>query len=134
MKTFITLAAICTLAATAAAEPLSIGNIAFGTGIENHAVTGVDTTFTLDAGRIYCWTVVQNAGAADTTYHTWTLDGAFIQKVPLAVRGARYRTNSYKTLLESNTGTWTVEVTDQQGNRLAIDSVTVTTAPEPAQE
>ena len=37
MKTLITIAAICILAATAQAESLSIGNIAFGTGIENHA-------------------------------------------------------------------------------------------------
>ena len=69
------------------ADSLSVTNLAFGTGIENRAITGVDTVFTVDQGRLYCWTVVETAGAGDTIYHLWSHNGRAVQKISLAVRG-----------------------------------------------
>ena len=111
--------------AAASADSLKVTEIAFGTGIENHAVTGVDTSFSMDAGRLYCWCVVRNAGEGDTLFHVWTLNGTEVQRVALPVKGGRYRTNSFKTLFEGMAGNWEVEAIDRAGNVLATDSVTV---------
>jgi len=134
MKKLILIALVVALAPAAYADSLSIGNIAFGTGIENHAITGVDTTFPSSCGRLYCWTLALDAVGTDTIYHVWTHEGVFVQKVPLVVRGYRYRTNSYKTITPGLEGVWTVEVLDNAGNRLAIDSASVHAAPAPEKE
>jgi hypothetical protein len=107
------------------ADSLAVSDIAFGTGIQDKAVTGVDTVFDVTQERIYCWNVVRHAAANDTIYHTWYLDGKEIQKVPLPVEGFRYRTHSYKSLWGKLSGEWTVEVTDRAGNLLAKESVEV---------
>ena len=120
---------LITLAATSAhADSLSVSDMAFGTGIESRHITGVDTAFSVDAGRIYCWTVITNAAAGDTIYHTWTLGDRAVQRIPLWVEGRRYRTHTYKSLSKAMAGTWTVEVTDRDGNMLAKESVVVTGA------
>jgi hypothetical protein len=107
------------------ADSLTVANIAFGTGIQDKAITGVDTVFDMAVERIYCWTVVRHAAQNDTIYHTWYLDDREIQKVPLPVKGFHYRTHSYKTLWGKMSGVWTVEVSDRTGNLLARESVEV---------
>jgi hypothetical protein len=125
MKSAVMLALVLVLAGAAHADSLSVTNIAFGTGIENHALTGVDTSFTLGIGKLFCWTLVADAGAGDTIFHTWIIRGYTAQRVPLPVNGYRYRTHSFKTLGEKMTGTWVVQVTDRNGRLLATDSVTI---------
>jgi hypothetical protein len=107
------------------ADSLTVSDMAFGTGIQDKAVTGVDTVFDVTVERIYCWNVVRHAAANDTIYHTWYLNGNEIQKVPLPVKGFRYRTHSFKSLWGSLSGVWTVKVTDLAGNLLAEESVDV---------
>ena len=107
------------------ADSLTVSDIAFGTGIQDKAVTGVDTVFDVTQDRIYCWNVVRHAAANDTIYHTWFLNDKEIQKVPLPVQGFRYRTHSYKSLWGNLSGVWTVEVTDLAGNLLAKESIEV---------
>lgn len=125
MKSAVTFLLMLTLAGAAHADSLSVANIAFGTGIENHALTGVDTSFSLSIGRLYCWTWVADAGAGDTIFHTWIIKDYESQRIALPVKGWRYRTHSFKTLNEKSAGTWTVKVTDTSGRLLAVDSVTV---------
>lgn len=125
MKAAVTFALVLALAGAAHADSLSVTNIAFGTGIENHALTGVDTSFSIAIGKLYCWTLVADAGAGDTVFHTWIIKGYAAQRVPLLVNGYRYRTHSFKTLGEKMAGRWIVQVTDKNGRLLAEDSVTV---------
>jgi hypothetical protein len=122
----LTFVALLLLAASSAhADSLTVTDMAFGTGIENHAITGVDNAFTVDVGRVYCWTVTVGAGEGDTIFHTWILGDHAVQRVPLRVEGARYRTYTFKTMSKAMVGTWTVEVTDRNGTMLAKDSVVV---------
>ena len=123
------LAAVTLCPAAASADSLSVTDMAFGTGIESRAVVGVDTAFTIDQGRVYCWTVVTGAGAGDTIYHTWYKGESLVQKVALGVRGARWRTYSYKTLGEGLAGAWRVEVTDRGDRMLAEGTITVADPP-----
>ena len=39
------------------ADSLHVIKMAFGTGVENHTITGVDTSFSTDVGRLYFWSV-----------------------------------------------------------------------------
>jgi hypothetical protein len=128
MKRLAFVALLLFTASSAQADSLTVTDMAFGTGIENHAITGVDTSFSADVGRVYCWTVTTGAGDGDTIFHTWILRDYAVQRVPLRVEGARYRTYTFKTMSEAMTGTWTVEVTDRNGIMLARDSVVVTGA------
>jgi hypothetical protein len=107
------------------ADSLAVTGMVFGTGIEDHVVTGVDTVFRVDQGRIYCWTSVSGGGTGDTVFHAWSRDGKVVQRIPLHVEGRRYRTYSYKSLSPDLAGVWQVRVTDREGRRLAEDSVVV---------
>jgi hypothetical protein len=128
MKRLTFVALLLLFASSAQADSLTITDIAFGTGIENHAITGVDTVFNVDVGRVYCWTVTTGAGAGDSVFHTWILGERAVQRVPLRVEGARYRTHTFKTMSKAMAGRWTVEVTDRNGTMLAKGSVVVTGA------
>ena len=125
-RVLLLVAAVALWPAAVSADSLSITDLAFGTGIEDRAVIGVDTAFTVNQGRVYCWTVVSDAGEADTIYHTWFLGEREVQSIALGVRGARWRTHSYKTLGQGMAGTWRVEVTDRSGRMLAEGAITVT--------
>jgi hypothetical protein len=119
------------LPARAQADAARVVKMAFGTGIENHTITGVDTSFSADCGRLYFWTVTAGPMEADTIFHTWSLNGREIQKLPILVRGHFYRSHSYKTVSATLSGSWKVAVSDAKGNLLAADSATVRAAATP---
>lgn len=107
------------------ADSLSVTNTAFGTGIENHTVTGVDTSFSQGVGRLYFWALVSNATPGDTIYHVWTIRNWTSQRIGIPVNGSGFRTHSVKTLSNKMVGRWTVQVEDKSGHVLSTDSVTV---------
>ena len=109
----------------ARAGSLEVTNTAFGTGIENHTVIGVDTSFSQSVGRLYFWALIANANPGDTIYHVWTLRGWTSQRIGIAVQGHLFRTHTMKTLGDKMAGRWAVQVEDKAGRVLALDSVTV---------
>lgn len=121
----LTLALISILPRPAHADSLSVTNTAFGTGIENHTVIGVDTSFSQSVGRLYFWALVAHATPGDTVYHVWTLRGWTSQRIGIAVQGTLFRTHTVKTLGDKMAGRWAVQVEDKSGHVLAADSVTV---------
>jgi hypothetical protein len=121
----LTLTLLTCLPRAAHADSLSVTNTAFGVGIEDHAVTGVDTSFSQTVGRLYFWALVANAHPGDTVYHVWSIRGWTSQRICIPVQGYRFRTHSVKTLGEKMAGRWSVHVEDKQGHLLAADSVTV---------
>ena len=60
-----------------------------------------------------------------TITHTWSLNGAEQLKVSFPVNGARWRVQSSKTLNAGQAGNWTVVVTNDEGNILRQDNLTV---------
>jgi hypothetical protein len=121
----LTLMLLSLAAAPVQADSLSVTNTAFGTGIENHMVTGVDTAFTQSIGRLYFWALVANAEPGDTVYHTWSIRGWVSQRIAVPVQGYLFRTHTFKTLGDKMTGRWAVHVEDNHGQLLAADTVTV---------
>jgi len=126
------IAAILVVAsAPAHADSLHVVKMAFGTGIENHTITGVDTSFAADCGRLYFWTVTAGPMRTDTIFHTWYRNGHEIQKTAIEVQGSFYRSHTYKTVNARLAGSWKVEVSDAAGKVLALDSATVRAAAPP---
>lgn len=111
------------------ADSLTVVKMAFGTGIENLMITGVDTSFSADCGRLYFWSVTAGPVTPDTIYHTWYRNGGKIQSKAIQVQGSFYRAHTFKTITPKLAGTWKVAVTDGAGNVLAADSATVRPAP-----
>ena len=121
----LTLALISSTQQPAYADSLSVINSAFGTGIENHTVIGVDTSFSQSVGKLYFWALIGDAKPGDTVYHVWSIRGWTSQRIRIPVQGYRFRTHSVKTLGDKMAGRWAVHVEDKEGRVLAADSVTV---------
>lgn len=104
------------------AQQLTVNTIQIATSVENRQPIGVDTLFTADVGRVFCFTKIK--GATDTTKisQVWYYKGQEKARVELDVRSDNWRTWSSKTILESWTGPWRVMVVDAKGNVLATKS------------
>ncbi len=106
---------------TTKAQPVvevTVAHIVFGTGIENREATGVDSSFTSDVGRIFCWTLITGASGETEVSHVWYHNNEEMAKVTLPVRSPRWRTYSSKGILPEWTGAWRVDVVDTSGQVL----------------
>lgn len=85
----------------------------------------VDTTeaFAADVGEVYAWMRVSGA-EGQTIQIQWSHGDASIP-VSLEIGGSSWRTWSSKTVSPEETGEWTVEVQDADGNVLATADFTV---------
>ena len=82
---------------------------AVGTSVENRALVGAAETFPSNAGRVYCFSKVENAGNSDIE-HVWYKDDQEVARVKLHVGGSPWRTHSSKKLGESPAGNWRCDV------------------------
>ncbi len=91
----------------------------FSAGIEDRQPVGVDTAFTANVGKVFCFTRIE--GAADTTRiaHVWYYKEQEKARINLDVESNDWRTWSSKSILESWTGRWRVMIEDSQGNVLS---------------
>lgn len=76
----------------------------------------VDQVTVLDTGRadIYFYTELQQL-TGHLVIHRWEYEGQVVSEVPFEVDGPRWRVYSKKSLLPTQTGTWTVVVMDESG-------------------
>jgi hypothetical protein len=65
--------------------------------------------------RLCCFTEIGLPAASDTVFHVWYWGEREMLRVPLAVRGPRWRTWSVKRILDDWRGAWHVDVTDRAG-------------------
>ncbi len=108
-----------------ASEPsASVAQISVCTAIEERQPVGVSETFGPDVGRLYCFTDVRGAEGLTLT-HVWIHEGTTRARVPLSIRGPRWRCWSSKQILPSWTGAWEVKVLDEEGRVLASSAFRV---------
>ncbi len=91
----------------------------FAANIEDRQPVSVDTAFTADVGKVFCFTRIE--GAADTTQiaHVWYYKEEEKARINLDVESSDWRTWSSKSILKSWTGRWRVMIEDSQGNVLS---------------
>lgn len=104
---------------------LVVNEILLGTGLENREVTGVDTTFSADVGKIYCWTKITGATSETQIAHHWYFDEKEVAEIVISVKYPSYRCWSIKTIYPEMKGNWKVEVKDSEGKTLGLISFTV---------
>lgn len=93
------------------------------TGVEDRTPVGAAESFSSDVGQLYCFSEVRNGG--EKVVHVWYHNDREVRRIELAVRGARWRTWSAKTIPATATGAWKVEVQGPDGAVLAASSFVV---------
>lgn len=104
---------------TTAATPvggMSVPEYGVGTGVKRRALVGRRDRFA-EGSQAWFWTRVEGGTAGDRIEHVWLHEGTEAARVELRIGGARWRTQSAKTLRSS--GNWAVEARDASGRLLA---------------
>lgn len=125
-------AAVCVLTVSLFAaehvdgDGVRVERIAICKDVQDRVPIDMDTTFSADAGSLYCFTRIE--GATDTTSvtHVWYYGEKKMAEVTLPVRSIRWRTWSNKRLLPRWTGTWTVVILSETGTPLTQTSFLLT--------
>lgn len=92
----------------------SVGRAAVCTGVVDREPVGEATSFSSDAGQLYCFTEIRGLKGTTIT-HAWIHDGTTRARVQLPVRSDQWRTWSTKTVLPGWTGAWQVKILDADG-------------------
>lgn len=104
---------------------LKVEEIFLGTGVENREAIGVDTIFSADVGKIYCWTKITGATTETQISHNWYYQDQEIVKIDMLMKSPSYRCWSIKTIYPQMKGNWRVEIEDSEGELLRSISFTV---------
>jgi hypothetical protein len=65
--------------------------------------------------HLWCFSEIGGPARSDTVFHIWYWGEREMARVPLEVRGPRWRTWSTKQILDEWSGEWHVDVTDRAG-------------------
>jgi len=109
----------------ATAQNMSIEEIVFCSSIENRQPVGVDSSFSSDVERIYCFTKLIGANTEKTVKHIWYFNDKKKAEIELTIKANPWRTWSSKKIVPSWTGNWRVDVVDDSGNVLASNNYSV---------
>jgi len=103
--------------------PVTEGAVA--TGISDRRPVDAGQSFSVSAGKLYCFSAVSGAAADIIVTHVWYREGKEMARVELPVRSADWGTWPSKTLLPEWTGRWQVTILDGEGNLLLAIPFTV---------
>jgi len=115
---FFTLLVFASLLSAQEAPEMTVDQIEICTSVEERAPAGVDTVFSNDVEKLYCFTKI--SGAVDTTSisHVWYLNDEEKAKVDLSVKAKSWRTWSSKRIANDWIGNWKVDVVTANGDVL----------------
>jgi len=100
-------------------KDFSLHSIIFCSGIENREPVNPAEEFTLDTGKVYCFTPVHNEKTETTIQHLWYHEGELVHTMDLKVGlSKRWRTWSNKTLYRGFAGNWEVVVKEKNSEEL----------------
>lgn len=97
---------------------LEVVEAAITTGVIDHLPIDSVESYTVAAGKLYCFTRVLGSAGRDKVIHVWRLDGREMARIELPLRSDDFRTWSVKTLQPSWSGQWQVDVVDDAGTVL----------------
>lgn len=127
--TALALAAAARPAAAQQAAPdssqITISKAVMATGVENREPTGVAEQFPDSVGTLYCYMVVEGDFPETQLVQVWMHGDHEMAKVPLTVKGPRWRTWSTKKIMVDWTGAWSVKIEDANGNVLKTVNFTI---------
>jgi hypothetical protein len=107
------------------ASPLHVSNAVVATSVVDREPVGAGEAFGPNVGELYFHMIVEGDFREATLEHVWIRNGQEVARVPLTVRGPRWRTWSSKAIPSDWTGEWQVQVVDPEGEVLDAVSFTV---------
>lgn len=102
----------------AVARSLEVVEAAITTGVLDHLPIDSVESYTVKAGKLYCFTRVLGSAGRDKVVHVWRREGQEVARIELPLRSDDFRTWSVKTLQPTWSGKWQVDVVDNDGTVL----------------
>lgn len=110
---------------------LRLSETGVGTAVVGRRLRGAATHFEGSPGRLYCFTDLENLGAATEVTHVWRHGEREIARHGLKVaKSPRFRTWSYQSMAARRQGMWSCEVLGPQGAHLGITHFEFTALPQ----
>jgi len=98
---------------------LIIKKLVICTSIEDRQPVGVDSTFSKDVGKLYCFTNVVGAKDTCNISQRWYYQNEEMANIKLAIKAKTWRTWSSKKIVPFAKGKWHVDVVSENGTVLA---------------
>ena len=99
----------------AAENPLSLEVFTICKNVVDRTPVGMDSMFSTNVGKLYCFTKVVGARTDTQITHNWFMNGKLKASITLPVQSAAWRTWSQKTIRPEDAGDWMVEVLNEAG-------------------
>ena len=105
-------------------RPQPVGNIKVleataCTGVANRTPKGTGSSFKWTTDKVYIWSWIESADHPASVHHIYFFKGQKVSDIKLKIRSSRWRTWSYKTLLNKRfIGPWRVDITSAEGKLL----------------
>ena len=109
---------VSVLAFAQEAPEISVEDMEICTSIEDRVPVGVDTSFSGDVEKLYCFTKIVSNKDEGSIFHVWMYNDKEMAKVELSTKAKVWRTWSSKRILPSWTGKWRVDVQSPDGTVL----------------
>lgn len=116
--------------ASSESKGISVGRMLFCRSIEDREPQETAEKFPNDIEKVYCFTVIVNAGAETHVVHKWYHNEKLMAEVTLKAKGDYWRTWSSKRMVPGWTGTWRVDVVSADGKVLKSASFELVAAQE----
>lgn len=99
----------------AAASRIGLEVLTICRDVVDRTPVGSGGVFTVNVGKLYCFTKVVGAQTDTKIIHNWFMNGKLKSSVTLPVKSANWRTWSTKEIKENDAGDWMVEVLSETG-------------------
>jgi hypothetical protein len=86
--------------------------------IQKFAPNNIAVVFSIDVGRIHCFTEFDPVPKQTIIFHKWYQNGNLVSVKQLTVNPPRWSSISSMQLRDADKGPWQVEVTDKNGKLL----------------
>ena len=113
---------------TAAKEPrgLSLGQAVMCEGIKDYAPVNKAVVFSMEIGKIYCFTSFDHVPQKTVIYHNWYRRDKLVTTKRLSLQTPQWSTFSSIQLREADKGPWRLEIKDKTKKILRIVKFSVT--------
>lgn len=105
---------------------LSLGQAVMCEGIKDYAPVNKAVVFSMEIGKIYCFTSFDHVPEKTVVYHNWYRSDKLITTKRLSLQPPKWSTFSSIQLREADKGPWRLEVKDQAKKVLRIVKFSVT--------
>ncbi len=100
------------------APEISVEDLEVCTSIENRVPVDVNTSFSGDVEKLYCFTKIVSNQDEGSIFHVWLHNDRVMSRVELSYKAKVWRTWSSKRILPSWTGKWRVDIETPDGTLL----------------